>query len=163
MPVRRMGPDDADVMRRLRLRALQEAPSAFGSTYDREAAFSDQEWLARLSPDGYPHFLAEDNHGEPVGMVVGAPDQDNSETALLLGLWVAPEARRQGWAALLVDEVLGWARSTGVSAVRLHVTEGNSPAEHLYERCGFASTGRWFVRDRDGARELEMELRLRTD
>lgn len=33
----------------LRLHALKTDPKAFGSTYEREVAFEDEEWLKRLT------------------------------------------------------------------------------------------------------------------
>src|SRR5262245_61836976 len=42
--VRRVTPRDWLVLRDLRLRALRSDPLSFGSTYEREAAFSDGDW-----------------------------------------------------------------------------------------------------------------------
>ena len=44
-------------MRDVRLAALQEAPDAFGSTYAREAPFTREQWLARIS-DRNVNYLA---------------------------------------------------------------------------------------------------------
>ena len=45
--IRRINPDDADLLRTIRLRALSDTPIAFGSTYAREVAFPEQEWQSR--------------------------------------------------------------------------------------------------------------------
>ena len=42
--VRRVGPQDGQLLRTVRLRALQTDPASFGSTYEREAAFERAEW-----------------------------------------------------------------------------------------------------------------------
>ena len=46
--VRVAEPDDWATWRELRLRALQDSPSAFGSTYERERAFDETAWRERM-------------------------------------------------------------------------------------------------------------------
>ncbi len=47
--VREVTIDDWETLRDVRLAALREAPSAFGSTYAREAAFTPEQWRGRIS------------------------------------------------------------------------------------------------------------------
>ena len=54
--VRAVSPDDWETMRDIRLAALQEAPSAFGSTYAREAAFTEGQWRGRFSDRSVAFF-----------------------------------------------------------------------------------------------------------
>ena len=44
-------PADWETWRDLRLRALRDSPSAFGSTYDREATYDKALWRDRLSAE----------------------------------------------------------------------------------------------------------------
>ena len=46
MEVRQTGSDDWATLRRLRLRALADAPGAFASTLEAELAFPDDVWRA---------------------------------------------------------------------------------------------------------------------
>jgi ribosomal protein S18 acetylase RimI-like enzyme len=158
--VRRLEPDGHALLRAIRLRALSLEPHAFGSTFDRENAFSEELWRYRLRRDGNPHFVCCDESGEPVGLVASALDDDNHRIAELIGMWVDPQARGTGVADVLIAEVVRWAEAEGFTAVRLHVTEGNARAERVYQRNGFERTGQTFVRGRDGFPEIEMERLL---
>ena len=160
MKTRRLTLEDSDLLRTLRLRALSDAPSAFGSTYEREEAFTDEEWQRRLRADGHPHVVCERPDGEAVGVAALVQDWTDATVGHLMAMWVAPEARGSGAADLLIDQVLEWARDAGVTTLRLHVTDGNARAERVYERNGFSRTGTTVVRDRDGGVEVEMERRL---
>src|SRR6266536_827351 len=58
------------------------------------------------------------------------------------GMWVEAEARGRGVGRALLESVIGWARSLALDRLELWVTEGNGSAMRLYERAGFADTGR---------------------
>ena len=45
--IQRITPQNVQVFKAVRLRALQDSPFAFGSTYARESQFADDEWLRR--------------------------------------------------------------------------------------------------------------------
>src|SRR4051794_11332466 len=51
LSVQRITPDNMDLFKAVRLRALQDAPSAFGSTYEREATLRTKTGV-RGSSDG---------------------------------------------------------------------------------------------------------------
>ena len=59
MTVRLLRQEDHELLRSLRLKALRDAPSAFGSTYEREEAFTADTWKHRLRPDGLRNFVGE--------------------------------------------------------------------------------------------------------
>lgn len=159
MEIRRLGPTDRDVLRAVRLRALADAPSAFGSTLAGEQAYSDAEWDGRLATPGSVTFVAVAPGGRPVGMVTSVPDPADRRVADLFGMWVAPEVRRRGVGDALVRRLLAWAEEVDVEVVRLCVTGGNDDAERLYRRHGFVRTGYDVVRDRDGCSEIGMARR----
>jgi len=131
-------------LRDVRLAALQESPSAFGSTYEAEASRADDEWIERAQRGAAGvdrvTFFAVVN-GEIVGLVGGfRPDSDASNVDLV-SMWTAPRARRLGVARALVAAVLQWATTASATMVHLWVTRGNEPALRLYESMGFRLTG----------------------
>lgn len=152
-----MQPDDHDLLRTLRLRSLRDAPYAFGSTVEREEAFTSDDWSHRLRAEGNPHFVAEADDGRACGVVVFGRDASDEKVAWLLGMWVEPSARGTGVADELITTVIRTTAVNGRSLLRLHVADGNARAERVYARHGFVRTGRSVVRARDDHLELEME------
>jgi len=137
-------PHNVAVFKDVRLRALQEAPHAFGSTYAREVHFDNAEWLKRVERwDGERGvgFLAM--YGAAACGIAGSLLNENNPTrAQLVSMWTAPTHRQLGIGRLLVDAVLDWARSRNLHALLLMVTSNNDPAIRFYERLGFTKTGR---------------------
>jgi RimJ/RimL family protein N-acetyltransferase len=141
--VRRIRPDEWEALKALRLSALADTPSAFGSTHAREAAFDDREWIERadLGSRGADRvtFVAEDDGtGDFVGIVGGFRFPPDASHRDLISMWTNPAARRTGIGRTLVAAVLDWAGPT--TDVHLWVTEGNDPAHRLYESMGFEVT-----------------------
>lgn len=134
-----VGPGEWEAVRDVRLAALQEAPYAFGSTYAREAPFTREQWLGRLErPDAATFFARLPEMGEPAGLA-GALDEDG--VVEVVSMWVRPSARGHGAGAALVGATADWARARDHDTLYLWVTETNTPARVLYERCGFTPTG----------------------
>lgn len=136
--IERLNEHAADRLRLVRLRALEDAPDAFGSTFDEAAAKPVSDRRAQLRD--LATFVAV-HDGVDVGMVRGGPDQDRPGTAFLLSMWVVPEARGQGVGSALIDAVVAWARGAGFSRLVLEVGDGNCAAIALYARKGFTPTG----------------------
>lgn len=134
--IRRISTDDWEDVRDIRLRALKDAPDAFGATYDEAIGFDESRWRERAG-EGRT-FLGYDGDGPPVGMAASYWNEDVLE---LVAMWVAPEARGSGVAVELVDAVAEQAKGDGAADVHLWVTETNPAARKLYERIGFTYTG----------------------
>lgn len=132
--------DDWQVLRDIRLEALRDAPTAFGSTYEREALRGEEHWRGRIARGGtFLAYLPEVGAAEPAGLIGGY--QEDLVTVELVSMYVRPRARGRGVGEALVATVIGWARQRNAASVHLWVTETNSHARALYERCGFMLTG----------------------
>ncbi|MBA2753939.1 MAG: GNAT family N-acetyltransferase [Chloroflexia bacterium] len=130
----RLTPDAWRDYRAIRLAALADAPSAFGSTLAAERSLGEVDWRARLARRA--QFVVR-CRGEAVG-TAGGMVEDGAD---LVSMWVHPAWRGRGVGDLLVRGVLDWAREQGHTEVRLWVSVGNSAAERLYARHGFVRTG----------------------
>ena len=141
LELRTLEPDDWPLWRELRLRALADAPEAFGSTLAEWQGSGDQEdrWRSRLSIPGASDFVVLLD-GVAVGMVSGVPGED-PESVELISMWVSPVARGRGVGDHLIQAVERWGAERGARALRLSVMPANGRAIALYERHGFADTG----------------------
>ncbi len=152
-------------MAAIRLRALAEAPDAFGTTLAEDKARPPTLWQARLENPQSAYFLAVLD-GEDVGLVRGAPwadrPDDDPEEAGLFSMWVAPAVRGAGVAGTLIDRVVAWAREAGFKRMLLGVGDTNLPAIGLYARKGFVPTGEvsTLPAPREHITEHERALRL---
>ncbi len=157
-------PGNVSTFKEVRLRALLDTPSAFGSTYARESELGDAEWMRRAirwNGERGNGFLAIDG-GIGCGIVGSMLDESDATLATLVSMWTAPTHRRQGIARRLVDAAVAWARSRDVTVMRLMVTSSNAAAISCYEQLGFACTGRTEPYPNDASLvEFEMLRRLR--
>lgn len=159
MEIQRLSIDEALRLRHIRLRALADAPDAFGSTYAEASAHPLEIWRQQLQE--IATFVAV-NDGEDVGLVRCASDEQQHDTAWLISMWVAPEARGQGVGNALIDAVIEYARSSGASRLLLDVADHNQQAIALYARKGFKPNGKTgaLPAPRNPIREHQRELRL---
>lgn len=132
------------LLKAVRLRALQDAPHAFSSTYAEESQLSDSDWIKRVerwNGESRAGFLAMDE-GTACGMAGSFLDQYDPTRAQLISMWTAPTHRQRGVGRLLVNEVLHWAQGGHARILQLMVTSNNEPAIRFYQRLGFTRTGR---------------------
>lgn len=161
--IRTVSLEDTTTFKAIRLRALEDSPSAFASTLADTLALSDQEWQTRVQECCRPEaigFLAFEGE-EACGMIRGSPDERDLKIGWVESMWVAPRQRRRGVGSRLLQAVIAWAKNRNLHALILEVTSTNRPAIGLYEHCGFAATGRTVpYRNDENLIEIEMLLNL---
>ncbi len=157
----RLASGDGARLRAIRLRALQDAPDAFGRTLVEEEPQPPESWEGRLADPRVAHYVVTSG-GADLGLVCGAPWRDRPGVLGLFAMWVAPEARGTGAGAQLVEAVIEWARTGGYERVVLDVADENAAAIALYERHGFVTNGTTgtLPPPREHIREHERELWL---
>src|SRR5689334_15625349 len=129
----RLRPGEGDRWRRIRLKALQEAPTAFGTTYAEALQWRADRWEAQVVE--FATFVAVLD-GHDVGVARGA-SHHRSDVRELVSMWVDPAARRMGIAAQLIESVAVWAAAAGAAVLMLDVIAGNAAAIALYHHAGF--------------------------
>ncbi|WP_221584313.1 GNAT family N-acetyltransferase [Microbacterium sp. G2-8] len=141
--IRRITADDWREFRAIRLRMLEDTPIAYGETLADARIRTDDEWRERAARagDGYSVALAAvDEAGRWLGVMSGVVGEVRG--AILVGVFVAPEARGQGSgiADALLSGIIDWARDHGDSLM-LDVHAHNPRAIAFYRRRGFVETG----------------------
>lgn len=127
-------------LRELRLRAMADAPSAFGSTAEHESQQPLEHW-SRLAQGGAENGVYVAIDGDDwIGMAAGYWLKRELGIVQLWGMWVEPGRRGEGVGERLVGAVRGWATAHQARSVRLGVVDG-SRAIAFYERLGFVFTG----------------------
>ncbi len=136
-------PEVALIFKAVRLRALQDSPTAFSSTYAREAEISDEEWLkrsVRWSSDGSIGYIAF-NMEKACGLVACYTEEQHPLRAHIVSMWVDPAYRRAGVGKMLIDALSAWAKTRQLHELKLMVTSINESAINFYERIGFRKSG----------------------
>lgn len=135
--VERARETDWERVKAVRLAALAESPSAFGSTLAEEREHVEADWR-----DWCRHtatFLAVQD-GTPIGIAAGVSGTSHDERKLI-AMWLHPEHRGAGASTALLTAVRNWALRDGATRLMLWVTRGNHAARRFYRRAGFTETG----------------------
>lgn len=154
------------LFKQVRLRALQDTPSAFSSTYADESRLTDSEWVERASlrtGEGSIVYLAMDNK-TPCGIGGSFLDKENASRAHLVSMWVAAAYRRMGIGRKLVEAIIDWARAQQARTLQLIVTSNNDMAIEFYKHLGFTFTGQTSpYRNNPSLTDLEMVYSVSID
>jgi ribosomal protein S18 acetylase RimI-like enzyme len=126
--VRRIGPDDWEILRDIRLRSLADSPDAFGSTLEREQTSTEADWRRRASGSVVVVL-------DPGPVSVGGLF-DNDGVGHVWGMWTDPVHRRRGHARAILDTLI-----PAEGPVQLHVNVANPGARRTYEGYGFVGSG----------------------
>lgn len=126
--LRRLGPEDWELFRDIRLRSLADSPDAFGSTLAREQGFSEADWRQRVAG---PVFAVLDPDPVSVGGIF-----DHDGVGQVWGMWTDPAHRGRGHARRILEAV-----TPLHERVQLHVNTANPAARSVYEGYGFVGTG----------------------
>ncbi len=103
---------------------------------------------AQLDKPDLAAFIARDPAGRPQGFAEAAIRHDyvngckTSPVGFLEGIYVVPEARRQGVASQLIAAVEAWVRERGCTELASDASIDNTASHSLHEALGFAETQR---------------------
>ena len=141
MQVFRLVESDAERFRALRLKALQECPDAFTSSYAHD----------HIQPlDWYREMLREQAifaYGDSVqllamaGLHVAKRQEKIVHKGLLWGVYADASLRGKGVMRMLLEQLMAHAQASGLELLQLGVGTYNTGAIKLYQSLGFVEYG----------------------
>ncbi|MEZ5713921.1 MAG: GNAT family N-acetyltransferase [Paracoccaceae bacterium] len=157
--IRRLGQDDLELFRQLRLEALRLEPASFANTVEDWEALAEAEWRRRLEAPVFAAFRG----GAPVGMMglLRQGGRKMAHRASLIMVYLRGDQRGSGLAGAMLAHVVDAARRDGIAQLELHVSAENPAAIRFYLRQGFAEVGRIPGAVREGGRESDDLLMVR--
>ena len=90
-------------------------------------AFDKETWQRRLTEPGTHTYVVELEQIFGFASAGSAELAEGEGTGEVLGLWIAPEFRRQGWGRKLLVRALGFLKRRGFAFAQVYV-EPDSPA-----------------------------------
>ena len=136
--------EDLQGFKNLRLEALQQDPSAFGSSYAKEVSRTDEEWKAwlekSLGEQSQELLLLAKDGGKYVGMIGSAPKDEKRWK--IKAVYVTPEYRGKGVSKKLLQQVLRRIDANkNIEEIELSVNTNATAAVNLYKQFGFEIQG----------------------
>ena len=139
LALRLLDPTDALAFQSLRLEGLLQHPASFRATHEEEVAQSEAEVARRLDEQAVFGAIVD---GELCGIAGFArlSQAKKRHKGELWGVYVRPDARREGLGSALVGAVIEHARGR-VAQLCATVALINRPARRLYRKLGFEPYG----------------------
>jgi GNAT superfamily N-acetyltransferase len=139
--IRYTAEDDWQELKRIRLAALLDAPTAFGVSHASAAAYTDEAWRDRAAGRGPARYILAFEGDAAVGIIAHVPDANQELN--LIAMWVSPEERGTSTASALVDLVKTYAKTEGHLRILLGVAATNQRAAAFYQNQGFVFLPEW--------------------
>ena len=134
-----LSPDEWSRLREIRLASLLESPEAFGSSYEREIAFTEKEWSELFNLNSY---LVASIDGKDIAiMFLEKLRGDFGATCWVGGCWSNPQYRGIGALRSMFDYVDSVKDQRGWQIQGLGVFIVNESAITAYEKLGFKAMG----------------------
>lgn len=143
LEIRILTESDFESFWNMRLRALKEEPTSYGSSYEEAIAAPQSEALKRLEESEHSFIVGAFNP-HLVGIVGFFRERSikKNHKGIIWGVYVAPEARGSGVARSLMEAAIARAKTIpNVERLQLSVMSQNQSARRLYASLGFEHYG----------------------
>lgn len=140
--IRQINESDWLQFSRIRLTALQSDPQVFGSNYEREAQYVEEDWRSRLRDPASAVFMLFERE-TTVGMTGVTIDRndESGKTAVFWGTWLAPQYRGRGLSELIYKTRIDWAKQNpNIEKIIVSHRESNLPSKFANQKHGFKFT-----------------------
>jgi RimJ/RimL family protein N-acetyltransferase len=144
MLIRRLIASDAAPFQALRLLALRESPTAFGSSHEEEYATPLSIIEGYLAPDSGRNMFGAFVDGELIGMVAIGREAGHKSRhkGYIRAMYVGAPQRGMGAGKKLLEQALAFAATlNGLHHITLTVTADNASAIAMYQSAGFKVFG----------------------
>ena len=161
--IRALRTDDWQLFREVRLRALKSEPGKFGSNYQKELHYSEDEWKSWFDQyDRCTFGLFKDE--KMIGVTGIVTSKEDPNNAALIASYIDKEYRRQGLSRLFYEARLRWAAAQPhLKKVLVSHRESNTSSGAANQAFGFIPIGRRSKDWPDGAKEDEILYELKTN
>nr|WP_311529094.1 GNAT family protein [uncultured Ralstonia sp.] len=141
--IRPLTDEDAQAFKALRLKAIQDAPTAIWPTHDEESGRTLEETRNRIRTTDHQIVFGAFAGAVLIGIagLRREPLAQVAHKAVLWGVFVDPAHRRGGIAGRLLDATIAHARTAHVLQIQLCVNAENPRAQALYRNAGFETFG----------------------
>ncbi|MDF2518420.1 MAG: hypothetical protein K0R59_3716 [Sphingobacterium sp.] len=153
--LRRLAPVQREDYKKIRLEALHTDPGVFGSNYQREAAYSQQDWVALLENENCAMFGLYDQD-DIVGLTGVVMDRNDASNAILIASFVREPHRGKGLSKLFYRTRIAWAREKGCARITVSHRAGNESSKAANQAFNFTYTHSREVEWPDGTVAAEL-------
>lgn len=139
MHIRQLTIDDWQAWKYLRLLALADIPEAFGSSYEEELLWSDEQFIQNLKNNIiFGAFVQSKMVGTAAFFKMNLIKTKHK--GVIWGMYIQQEYREKGFASELLKVIVAHANSQ-VAQLQLTVVTTNIAGIHLYQKFGFQIYG----------------------
>lgn len=137
--IRRLGVDDVEAFREIRLEAVKSHPDAFAGDYENEVARDSSRWKDKLAKT---EFYGAECDGQLIGLIgyFRFEGRKMAHGGKIISMYVRPDFRGRQVGRTLIAYVVARARDE-IEQLFLCCVTVNYAAYTLYQRMGFVTYG----------------------
>lgn len=161
--IKRLGKEDWQDLKSIRLEALRANPDVFLRRYDEEKQQADDYWQRSFKEDAFKEkaIFGVYDQNQIIGMGGLFPEADVQRAARLGGAYISAPYRGKGIAHKLLQMRLDWAKASGLyDAAYISHRKGNAASRSVILNAGFELVEEKAIQWPDGAVDDEYIYKL---